>query len=145
MPETEDIDIESQQQNSFLGRGWAWPVTFNKEGSMVELSEDEQDIRESLEILLSTIRGERVMRPDYGASLREKIFEPLRVSSAARLTEDIKRAILFHEPRVSVKDVSYQQDPEEGYILIQLDYTIIAKNTRNNLVYPFYFNEGTDI
>ncbi|MCB0428630.1 MAG: GPW/gp25 family protein [Flavobacteriales bacterium] len=137
--------MDTDQLNSFLGRGWAWPVTFNKESRSAEMSEDEQDIRESLEILLTTIRGERVMRPDYGANLQDRIFEPLRVNSASRLTEDIKRAILFHEPRVTVNDVNYQQDPEEGYILIQLDYTIIATNTRTNMVYPFYFSEGTDL
>lgn len=138
-------ETETDDNNSFLGRGWAWPVTFDKDSKTVEMVADEEDIRESLQILLATIRGERVMRPDYGASLQDKIFEPLRTSTAARLSEDIRRAILFHEPRIKLEDVTYQQETEEGYILIHLSYTIIATNTRTNLVYPFYFNEGTDL
>ena len=139
------IDSLTDDNNSFLGRGWSFPVSFHKESGTVNMSEEEQDIRESLEILLSTIKGERVMRPDYGTDIHAKIFEPLRVSSAARLSQDIKRAILFHESRINVEDINYMQDPEEGYILIKIEYTIISTNTRTNLVYPFYFNEGTDI
>ncbi len=132
-------------EQSFLGRGWSFPVRFNSGSSTVSMSEDEQDIRESLEILLGTMKGERVLRPYYGTNLQANIFESLKSSTAARVTEDIRRAILFHEPRVIPENISLRQQSEEGLILILVEYTIIATNTRTNLVYPFYLTEATDI
>ncbi|RQP08730.1 MAG: hypothetical protein EAS52_24730, partial [Parapedobacter sp.] len=51
---------------SFLGTGWSFPPQFDNEGGSVEMLSDGEDIRSSLEILLSTRPGERVMRPNYG-------------------------------------------------------------------------------
>jgi uncharacterized protein len=135
----------SGESNDFLGRGWSFPVRFGKGGKSVGMSQEEIDIRESLEILLSTHRGERVLRPDYGTHLHGNIFESLRTSTTARITEDVRRAILFHEPRVNLEDISFRENRDEGMILIVIEFTIIATNTRTNLVFPYYFDEATDI
>ena len=130
---------------SFLGRGWKYPVTFKQSSNTVVLSQYEQDIRESLNILLSTERGERVMRPDYGTNVRDLLFEPLDVSTATLVGEEIKKAILLNEPRVFVDSVEAVQEELNGYLEVKIEYTIIATNTRSNMVYPFYLNEGTNI
>lgn len=130
------------QSKAFLGRGWKFPVQF-KSGS-AKLSQHEQDIKESLTILLSTLRGERVMRPDYGTTVEELMFEPLDVSTATLVGEEVKKAILLHEPRVFVNDVEAVQESLNGFMELTIDYTIISTNTRTNLVFPFYLNEGTD-
>ncbi len=130
---------------SFLGRGWKYPVTFKQSSNTVVLSQYEQDIRESLNILLSTERGERVMRPDYGTNVRDLLFEPLDVSTATLVGEEIKKAILLNEPRVFVDSVEAIQEELNGYLEVKIEYTIIATNTRSNMVYPFYLNEGTNI
>lgn len=132
------------EQQSFLGRGWSYPVRFSSK-LVAGMSEDEQDITESLIILLETIKGERVMQPAYGTNLRNNIYEALRSSTAARISEDIRRAILFHEPRVKPGEVRLSSRPEEGWIQIEIEFTIIQTNTRTNLVYPFYLNEATDV
>ena len=95
---------------SFLGRGWKYPVTFKQSSNTVVLSQYEQDIRESLNILLSTERGERVMRPEYGTNVRDLLFEPLDVSTATLVGEEIKKAILLNEPRVFVDSVESIQE-----------------------------------
>ena len=132
------------EQDSFLGRGWSYPVRFSS-GLVAGMSEDEQDITESLIILLETMKGERVMQPSYGTNLHKNIYESLRSSTAARVTEDIRRAINFHEPRVIPEEVRLSSMAEEGWIQIEIEFTIIQTNTRTNLVYPFYLNEATDV
>ena len=132
-------------ENTFLGRGWSFPPVFHKGENSVELVEEEEDIRQSLMILLSTIKGERVMNPDYGANMQAMLFEPLTVSLAARISERIEKAILYFEPRIKTDDVSYSMDKENGLVEVRIDYTIIATNNRRNIVYPYYLNEGTDI
>ncbi len=132
-------------ENSFLGRGWSFPPVFARGENGVEMADEEEDIRQSLIILLSTIKGERIMQPDYGANMEELLFEPLNVSFAKRMSESIERAILFYEPRIKTDDISFNQDNENGLVEIRIDYTIIATNNRRNMVYPYYLNEGTDI
>jgi phage baseplate assembly protein W len=107
--------------------------------------DDEEDIRQSLIILLSTAKGERIMQPDYGANMDELLFEPLTVSFAKRMSDRLERAILFHEPRIKTDDVTFRQDNEQGLVEVRIDYTIIATNNRRNIVYPYYFSEGTDL
>jgi len=132
-------------ENSFLGRGWSFPPVFTRGDHGVQMVDEEEDIKQSLIILLSTIKGERVMQHDYGANMQDLLFEPLNVSFAQRMSGQIERAILFFEPRIKTDDITYRQDNENGLVEIRIDYTIIATNNRRNIVYPYYLNEGTDI
>lgn len=133
------------EQNSILGRGWSFPVRFKKGSFTAELSEDEKDIRESLIILLKTSLGERVMRPDYGANMEDMLFEAINVTTASIIINRLKRAILFHEPRVKANNIDLVPDRAEGRIQVTLEYTIIATNSRSNLVFPYYLDEATNI
>ena len=133
------------ESKAFLGRGWKFPVSFKKGYKGTELSQYEQDIKESLIILLSTIRGERVMNPGYGTNVRDLIFEPLDVSTGTLVAEEVKKAILIHEPRVFVDKITPIQEELNGFLELTIDYTIISTNSRSNLVFPFYKNEGTNI
>ncbi|OOG70729.1 GPW/gp25 family protein [Algoriphagus sp. A40] len=133
------------EKNTFLGRGWAFPVTFLRDSSQVSLVENEEDIRQSLIILLNTTIGERVLRPEYGANMEDLLFEALNVTTATMITNRIKRAILFHEPRVKVDEIDMKPDFQEGRIEVLISYFIISTNNRQNLVYPYLFIEATDV
>lgn len=133
------------EDNSILGRGWSFPVRFSDGSHTVQLSEEEKDIRESLIILLKTSLGERVMRPDYGANMEDMVFESINVTTATLITNRLKRAILFHEPRVKANTIDLVPDFANGRIEVTVEYTITATNTRTNLVFPYYLDEGTNI
>lgn len=130
---------------AFLGRGWKFPPTFTKGHDGAEMTQFEEDIKESLWILLSTIRGERVMRPDYGTSAQDLIFESLDFNTGTLIADEIRKAILIHEPRVFVDKVEPLQEELNGRLTLSIEYTIISTNTRSNLVFPFYLNEGTNV
>ena len=134
-----------EAKNSLLGRGWAFPVTFSAESHQVHMAEDEDDIQQSLIILLNTTLGERIMRPDYGANMEDLLFEALNVTTANMIANRIKKAILFHEPRVKTEDIDLRPDYNEGRIEVLVEYLIIATNNRRNLVYPYLFTEATDL
>ena len=137
--------MKTNDDNTFLGRGWSFPPSFTKGENEADMASDEEDIRQSLIILLSTVKGERVMQPDYGADMKDMLFEPLTVSFAKRMSSHIERAILFYEPRIKTDDITFTANKENGMVILRIDYTIIATNNRRNIVYPFYINEGTDI
>ncbi len=107
---------------------------------------DREDIRSSLEILLSTRPGERVMLPNYGCHLDQLLFEPLTTTMKTYMKDLIQTAILYHEPRIEVNKIALVDTGElEGRILITVDYTIRATNSRFNYVFPFYLQEGTEV
>ena len=125
----------------FLGKGWAFPVTFGNQGRSVAMADAEDDIRQSLDILLSTGLGERVMRPGFGWKRDALVFEPLSTSFASYLAQEIENAVLFYESRIELNRVDFDPAADHtGLVLIRLDYTIRATNTRTNLVYPFYLD-----
>ncbi|HUQ10065.1 MAG TPA: GPW/gp25 family protein [Steroidobacteraceae bacterium] len=125
----------------FLGKGWSFPVSFGNQGRSVSMAQAEEDIRQSLEILLSTSAGERVLRPGFGWKRDALMFEPLSTSFGAYLASEIENTILFYESRIELNRVDFDDaDNQSGLILIRLDYTVRSTNTRTNLVYPFYLD-----
>jgi len=134
------------EDQSFLGRGWGFPPEFNRESKGGKMLEDEDDIRSSLQILLSTRPGERVMVPGYGCNLDELLFSPLTLTLKTFVVDLIRTAILYYEPRIDVHSIDIDPvDEQHGVLLIHIDYTIRATNSRMNVVYPFYKEEGNEI
>lgn len=135
-----------QGQNSFLGRGWSFPPTFNRSEQSVEMLEDEADIKSSLEILLSTAIGERVMQPDYGCDLTDLLFEPFNTSLKTLMVDRVKTAITKYEARINLKNVDLLSDRlNEGFLVIVVEYIVRTTNSRQNIVYPFYIGEATEV
>jgi hypothetical protein len=129
---------------AFLGRGWSFPPRFFGAGAEVAMVSGVEDIHESLEIILTTYTGERVMRPKFGCALDRLLFEELDQSLANQITATITDAILYHEPRIVLDRVSVDDSTgAEGLLQIRLAYTVRATNSRYNMVFPFYVNEAT--
>ena len=133
------------QNNSFLGTGWGFPITFSKRnGCTVRMVSEEEDIRESLSILFNTRLGERVMRPDFGGALEDLLFEPVNASLIAYIKDLITKAILYYEPRIDLENVEILTNQvNEGFVEIDLTIIIRETNSRFNFVFPFYLNEAT--
>ncbi len=135
-----------ENKKSFLGVGWSFPPEFKKETKSVKMISDEEDIKSSLEVLLSTRLGERIMVPNYGCNLDELLFENLNRTLITYVTELIRTAILYHEPRIDADRIEItQSDLLQGELFIKVHYIVRATNSRNNVVFPFYLEEGTDI
>ena len=136
------------ERQKFLGRGWAFPPTFSRRtdnNSGVEMVEAKQDIDQSLEILLATSLGERVMQPTYGCNLKDFQFEPMNASLVGRLRDLIANAILYHEPRIYVQKIDISEaDNLIGKLLIEIEYTVRTTNSRYNFVYDFYLKESSN-
>jgi phage baseplate assembly protein W len=125
----------------FLGQGWKFPVNIDANGNMA-VSLHEQDIREAVQVILSTARGERVMQPDFGCGIFDLAFAVLNTSTAGMIEESVRKALTLWEPRIMVENVGVSTDrAEEGKVLISIDYRVRATNNEFNLVYPFYLRE----
>ena len=134
----------SDADAAFLGRGWSFPPTFERGTASVAMVEGVADIRESLWILLSTSPGERIMVPEYGCALWDYVFATLDTTVATQIAGLVEEAIVRWEPRVDVHDVSVRAvEPATGRVSIEIDYTVRAINTRDNLVFPFHLSEAS--
>jgi phage baseplate assembly protein W len=130
---------------SFLGTGWDFPPAFDRGPDGVRMVSDEDDIRSSLRILLSTTVGERRMQPKYGCNLQKLVFEPVDTTLTTSIKDLIRTAILYFEPRIILDNVVLVPIVLEGRIDIHVTYTVATTNTRYNFVYPFYRVEGTEL
>ena len=108
--------------------------------------EEDRDIASSLEILLTTAQGERVMLPQYGCNMDELLFESLDTRMKTLMADKIESAILYHEPRIELESIKLDDSSElQGVILIEIIYKVRTTNSRFNFVFPYYKLEGTDI
>ncbi len=137
--------MQEKIDRSFLGTGWSFPPTFRREWYGVEMLSGEEDVRSSIHIILSTITGERVMLPTFGCDLRPYVFEPITPINIAMVKKIVFEALVFHEPRIVVGDITETIDDLNGKLELTIPYTIITTNTRYNYVFPFYMNEATNI
>lgn len=131
---------------SFLGTGWGFPPEFNLRTREVKMVSEEDDIRDSLRILFSTTPGERIMHPTYGCGLKTLVFEHFSETTTTEVKDMVERAVLFFEHRITLNSVDIEADELlQGVIKILLTYTVRTTNNRSNMVYPFYFLEGTNV
>lgn len=133
--------MAEERDRAFLGRGWAFPIAAEG-GGEIGFAEAEDDIRQSIHLILGTSRGERVMRPDFGAGLRELVFAPLNTTTISLVRHRVEEALVIWEPRIDQIGVEVRTEPQLGRLSIDVRYRVRATNTFYNLVYPFYLLEG---
>ena len=130
---------------AYLGVGWAFPVLPNTKSQDVAQAEYEEDIRQSIRIILETTPGERVMRPDFGSGLKAMLFEPANYTTLALVKQRVEQALVLWEPRIDVREVKVTINAAmRNRIDIDIGYEVRATNTFYNLVYPFYLQEGRE-
>ena len=126
--------------SDFLGRGWRFPILPGAGGDLSYVDGDE-NVGQSLWLLLSTGWGERVMRPRFGTNARDMVFAPGSVANLKALEVSIEEAVAVHEPRASLDGVVATPDLEEPErVDIEVTYTVRASNTRASFVFPYYLS-----
>ena len=121
-----------------IGRGWAFPLQVNAQGS-IALTHERDEIDQAIHIILSTSPGERVMRPTFGCRLQDLVFAPNNSQTAAQARRYVEEALGMWEPRINLLQVDVQQDRDAANCLvIRIQYEIKATHDRRSLVYPFY-------
>lgn len=129
---------------SFLGKGWKFPVSVNPATGKIALAEGVDDIRQSIWLILSTARGERVMRSDFGCGIHDLVFDAMSTATIGLIESNVREALKIFEPRVEVVRLEVStREAERGNLLIELTFRVRDSNHEFNMVYPFFLNEGT--
>lgn len=128
-----------------LGVGWGFPVGLEdvsqKQAARFAVAEYEESVRQSISIILSTAKGERVMRPDFGSGLSELAFAVNNQTTQAMAAFEVREALQNWEPRIEVLRVETSSAGDRGeQLMIFIDYRVRTTDNRFNLVYPFYLD-----
>ncbi len=132
----------TDRTRAFLGIGWKFLLQVTAGGS-IALSSYEQRVQESIYLILSTAKGERVMLPDFGCGIHDLVFAPNNPQTLSAVVQEVRQALVTYERRIDVLEVATETAPgQPNLLLIRVDYRIRANNALGNLVYPFYIKEG---
>lgn len=138
---------------AFLGRGLSFPIR-QERGESFQTADYEESVRQSVFLILSTAKGERLMRPDFGCGIYDLVFELKTATTEARIVQEVQDALLRFEPRIDVLGVRVNPTTDGAgetliisgktliisgeTLIISIDYEVRATNNVFNLVYPFY-------
>lgn len=126
----------------FLGTGWSYPVDTDNKGN-IKMEEGVDNIEKSVRMILGTAKGERVMHPEFGCDIHDQVFSSLSPTTLNRIEDGVRSALVQWEPRIDVENVDAAPDPSNpGKVIIEIEYWIESTNSRDNMVYPFYVQEG---
>jgi len=127
-----------------LGKGWGFPIALEetRAGQRSFATADyAESVRQSILIILSTAKGERVMRPDFGCGLHDLVFAVNNTATQGMAKFEVRQALETWEPRIDVLRVEAVAAGEHReQLLIGIDYRVRTTDTRFNLVYPFYLD-----
>jgi phage baseplate assembly protein W len=129
------------ESRQYLGVGWKFPLQVSPHGRIAGVRY-EQRVEESIYLILSTAKGERVMLGDFGCGIHDRVFAPNDSVVQATVVSEVREALVRFEPRIDVLDITAESAAEQpNLLLIRIDYRIRANQALGNLTYPFYINE----
>jgi uncharacterized protein len=128
---------------AFLGRGWRFPVSFNAADASVFMTSDVRNIAESIDLLLSTLRGSRALLPEFGGQLSRFLHRRIDAQALEAIATAVRFALLHGEPRIVVEDVRAEKSVDGSRIDLVIAYRIGETNSRHNHVHPFAGIEGS--
>lgn len=98
--------------SNLFGQGLGFPPRVAADGRLA-WSRGEDDVRQSMRLILLTEPGERLMREDFGCGLERFLFEPNIPATHQRIRDAIQRNLTRWEPRIGIDEVRIEADPED--------------------------------
>jgi phage baseplate assembly protein W len=123
--------------DDFIGSGWAFPAAINRNGA-VRLVTGVEELDAAIRMILSTVPGERVMRPEFGCAMWEMLFAPLTAGTIGLIEQAVREALERWEPRVELEAVDAEAQQSTGTVHITVAYRVRSTNDTRNLVFPLY-------
>ena len=136
---------EKDQAKEFLGVGWKFPPQVDPVTGRMQVSGYEDNVAESVRLILSTRKGERMMNPEFGCGLFQYLFGEAHYTTLVQMEREAQDALIRWEPRI--RDITVQAQVDQGdpsRVNLYIQYWVRSTNNPFNLVYPFYLQEGND-
>jgi phage baseplate assembly protein W len=121
-----------------LGKGLPFPLVPEPTTGAIPFVDRGEIVRQSIETILDTEPGERVMLPTFGCGLRRYLMEPNTVATRAAMRADIEEALSIWEPRIRVTNLAVSPGDDPAVVFVEIAYVHLLDQRPANLVYPFY-------
>ncbi len=132
---------KAQNQRAFLGTGLHFPIAVDGVTGRIRESSYEENIKESIWLIVMTKKGERLMRPDFGCDIHQFMFDTVDYTVLTQMRHAVESALVRWEPRIVDIEADVQKI-EEGTLKISVSYRVRMTNNPFNLVFPFYLEEA---
>lgn len=104
----------------------------------IAMVDDHDSVRQAILLLLSTMPGERIMRPDYGCQLYRLVFSPNDETTAGLAIHYVRQALDLWEPRIDVLRLDAERNTEEQEKLtISLEYRVRSTQQITTTTFSF--------
>ena len=124
---------------AFLGTGWKFPITVERASGRIQMSSKEENIEDSIRIIIGTRKGERMMEPEFGCRIWEYSSETVDHTTLYAMKNEVEDSLVQWEPRITEIHVEISDEKiEQGLLLIHISYKVHSKNNVYHLIYPFY-------
>lgn len=134
--------MEEREKRAFLGTGFHFPLEIDETTGRFRMSSEEENIRESIKLILMTGKGERVMRPEFGCGLKQYTYETMDYGTMVQMEREIKTALERWEPRIEYVETSVSPGEAQNALMIRIAFRVRATNNPYNYVFPFFLQEG---
>lgn len=124
--------------------GWAFPVEADEATGRIKLVEDNDCVRQDIRLILQTDRGERKMRPNFGAGLNRFMFQTVDLALVNRMSEAMAQSIRMWEEHIRGANVGVMQSQEDNAaVLVNIEYiTDIHPTQREELQEELELNQA---
>lgn len=127
-------------EQTFWGTGVTFPIQIDPATGRFKMSAGKQSVKESVYLILMTQVTERLTRPSFGTRSASYVFMDMNLTELTIMKRELEESVLTQEPRISDVDITTEMQAQQGYILINIDYTLAETNQTDNMVFPFYMN-----
>ena len=131
-------------EQTFLGTGVTFPIQIDPATGRFKMSAGKQSVKESVYLILMTQVTERLTRPSFGTRSASYVFMDMNLTELTIMKRELEESVLTQEPRISDVNITTEMQAQQGYILINIDYTLAETNQTDNMVFPFYMNAEPD-
>jgi len=119
-------DIRLEEFSDLDHRLWV-----NPDGN-IRIIRDEEVINRSIRNILTTNKGERVRRPEFGSNLSRHLWNPITEDNLIRIENDVRESLEQNEDRINVKNVNVRGDPDKNLIEINVKYYLRKTRARGS-------------
>lgn len=126
---------------SLIGRGMKYPLQVDPSGKVSQsLSFDR--INQSIQIILDTPKGDRLLMPEFGSRIQYLRFDPLDKILMDKIDQYVREDLREWEKRIIVTRVEFQDSPDlrdRNILMVKVHYKLINSDIDGNYVYPFKY------
>lgn len=90
----------------------------------ITVNKDEDAVKEAIQNLILTDRGERLMQPNLGGNIRAMLFENITPAVLTLIEDQVRTTIELYEPRAELIDVIVTSNIDDNIVKVTIVFYV---------------------